>query len=302
MAMNFSSKSKSFMTMSIPSQDEPLTNQPNDPKDFTKPVKAISFPKDVSSTSDSHLIELGKQVQYLMEAHLAPMKPTQVNKMTTLCEICSGPHDTQYCMEDPEQASVEYTIFENLDDTPLYNTAGGLTTQMNFTSTDYHSKEELQSKGIKIPSKLLSPKYLSQLALGKKVVLSPAKLSIQIAKMKLMKKLKAKRKSRRKLKKKDDDLKHFDTFPTMKELSVIDHYLGTVVFGKPFMEATRLVYNKEEGTVVFKRDKEMIIFKMLHKMDMFKHVDFTDRGTDSIPPFIIESDDDNCEKITTQIA
>ncbi|GJV48596.1 hypothetical protein Tco_1438808 [Tanacetum coccineum] len=80
------------------------------------------------------------------------------------------------------------------------------------------------------------------------------------------------------------------------ELSVIDHYLGSVVFGKPFMEATGLVYNKEEGTVVFEKDKENIIFKMPYKMDMFKHVDFADRGTDSIPPFIIKSDDDTYEK------
>ncbi|GKA70789.1 hypothetical protein Tco_0776928 [Tanacetum coccineum] len=43
-----------------------------------------------------------------MEAHLAPTQPTQVNKITTSCEICSGPHDTQYCMENPEQAFVEY--------------------------------------------------------------------------------------------------------------------------------------------------------------------------------------------------
>ncbi|GKE32104.1 MAK10-like protein [Tanacetum coccineum] len=43
-----------------------------------------------------------------MEAHLSPTQPTQVNKITTSCEICSGPHDTQYCMEDPEQAFVEY--------------------------------------------------------------------------------------------------------------------------------------------------------------------------------------------------
>ncbi|GJU04600.1 hypothetical protein Tco_1121030 [Tanacetum coccineum] len=43
-----------------------------------------------------------------MEAHLAPTQPTQVNKVTTLCEICSGPHNTQYCMEDPRQAFVEY--------------------------------------------------------------------------------------------------------------------------------------------------------------------------------------------------
>ncbi|GKD12185.1 hypothetical protein Tco_1196592 [Tanacetum coccineum] len=43
-----------------------------------------------------------------MEAYLAPTQPTQVNKITTSCEICSGPHDTQYCMENPEQAFVEY--------------------------------------------------------------------------------------------------------------------------------------------------------------------------------------------------
>ncbi|GKE63547.1 MAK10-like protein [Tanacetum coccineum] len=71
-------------------------------------VKAIALPQDVSSTSDRRLIELENQVQRLMEAHLAPTQPTQVNKVTTPCEICSGPHDTQYCMEDPEQAFFEY--------------------------------------------------------------------------------------------------------------------------------------------------------------------------------------------------
>ncbi|GKA94749.1 hypothetical protein Tco_0816787 [Tanacetum coccineum] len=53
-------------------------------------------------------IELENQVQCLMEAHLAPTQPTHVNKITTACEICSGPHDTQYCIEDPEQAFVKY--------------------------------------------------------------------------------------------------------------------------------------------------------------------------------------------------
>ncbi|GJT72125.1 hypothetical protein Tco_1031411, partial [Tanacetum coccineum] len=55
----------------------------NDPRDFAKPVKAISLPQDVRSTSDH-------------------------NKITSSCEICSGPHDTQYCMKNPEQAFVEY--------------------------------------------------------------------------------------------------------------------------------------------------------------------------------------------------
>ncbi|GJU36485.1 MAK10-like protein [Tanacetum coccineum] len=80
----------------------------NDPRDFAKPVKAITLPQDVPSTSDRRLIELENQVQRLMEAHLNPTQPTQVNKITTSCEICSGPHDTQYCMENPEQAFVEY--------------------------------------------------------------------------------------------------------------------------------------------------------------------------------------------------
>nr|GEU70120.1 MAK10-like protein [Tanacetum cinerariifolium] len=101
MASTFGSKSKFFMTISIPSQDKPLTNRP-------VPVKAIDFPQDVPSTSDRRLIELKNQVQRLMEAHLSLTQPPQVNKITTSYEICSGPHDTHYYMEDPEQAFVEY--------------------------------------------------------------------------------------------------------------------------------------------------------------------------------------------------
>nr|GFB96315.1 MAK10-like protein [Tanacetum cinerariifolium] len=74
----------------------------NDPRDFAKPVKAIALPQDVPSTFDRRLIKLKNQVQCLKEAHLAPTQPTQMNKITTSCEICNGPHDTQYCMKNPE--------------------------------------------------------------------------------------------------------------------------------------------------------------------------------------------------------
>ncbi|GKA60228.1 protein kinase-like domain, concanavalin A-like lectin/glucanase domain protein [Tanacetum coccineum] len=37
---------------------------------------------------------------------------------------------------------------------------------------------------------------------------------------------------------------------------VIDHDLGLVIFGKPFVEATSLVYDREEGTITFEKDKE----------------------------------------------
>ncbi|GKD79763.1 hypothetical protein Tco_1342384, partial [Tanacetum coccineum] len=80
----------------------------NDLRDFAKLDKVITLPQDVPSTSNRRLIELENQVQPLMEAHIAPTQPTQVNKITILCEICSGPYDTQYCMKDPEQAFVEY--------------------------------------------------------------------------------------------------------------------------------------------------------------------------------------------------
>nr|GEY16041.1 MAK10-like protein [Tanacetum cinerariifolium] len=80
----------------------------NDPRDFAKPVKTISLPQDVPSTPDRRCIELKNQVQRLMEAHLAPKSSIQVNKIASSCEIYSGPHDTQYCMENPEQAFVDY--------------------------------------------------------------------------------------------------------------------------------------------------------------------------------------------------
>ncbi|GJX26039.1 zf-CCHC domain-containing protein, partial [Tanacetum coccineum] len=76
--------------------------------DFAKPVKAISLLHDVPNASDRHLIELENQVQCLMEAHLTPKSFVQVNKITSSCEICSGPYDTHYCMENSEQAFIDY--------------------------------------------------------------------------------------------------------------------------------------------------------------------------------------------------
>ncbi|GKD61741.1 hypothetical protein Tco_1299250 [Tanacetum coccineum] len=75
--------------------------------------------------------------------------------------------------------------------------------------------------------------------------------------------------------------------------SVIDHDLGLVIFRKPFVEAIGLIYDKEEGIITFEKDKEKIIFKMPHKMEMFKHIDFMDMNTDSIPPFLMKGDDDS---------
>nr|GEW72173.1 nucleic acid-binding, OB-fold protein [Tanacetum cinerariifolium] len=70
----------------------------NDPRDFAKLVKAIALHQDVPSTSDRRLID------------------SKIN----------GPHDTQYCMEDPEQAFVEYASSRT-------DEAGGLVPQSSDT-------------------------------------------------------------------------------------------------------------------------------------------------------------------------
>ncbi|GJY97927.1 protein kinase-like domain, concanavalin A-like lectin/glucanase domain protein [Tanacetum coccineum] len=74
--------------------------------------------------------------------------------------------------------------------------------------------------------------------------------------------------------------------------SIIDHHLGEVVFGKPFARNTGLVYDQEVGTVTFKKDDEKITFKMPHKIETSNRIDFKNINTDSIPPFVIGSNDD----------
>ncbi|GJV03571.1 hypothetical protein Tco_1337140 [Tanacetum coccineum] len=82
----------------------------NEPMDFAKPVKAISLPEGV------------------------PM-----NKITSLCEIYSGPYDTQYCMENLEQAFVDYA-------SSRIDKAGGLVSNFMESKDARLSKFEVDFK------------------------------------------------------------------------------------------------------------------------------------------------------------
>ncbi|GJU21890.1 protein kinase-like domain, concanavalin A-like lectin/glucanase domain protein [Tanacetum coccineum] len=75
--------------------------------------------------------------------------------------------------------------------------------------------------------------------------------------------------------------------------SIIDHHLGEVVFGKPFARNTGLVYDQKKRTVTFEKDDAKITFIMPHKMEASNHIDFKDINTDSIPPSVLESNDDH---------
>ncbi|GKB54467.1 hypothetical protein Tco_0905220 [Tanacetum coccineum] len=102
--------------------------------------------RDVPSTSDRRLIELKNQVQRLMEAHLAPKSYVQVNKIASSREICSSPHNTQYCMENLEQAFVDYASSHS-------NEVGGASmARVSTISTGHHEKDapRRRVKGLKV--------------------------------------------------------------------------------------------------------------------------------------------------------
>ncbi|GKD52900.1 hypothetical protein Tco_1286287 [Tanacetum coccineum] len=334
----------------------------NDLNDFAKPVKAISLPQDVLSTSDRRLIELENQVQRLMEAHLAPTQPTQVNKITSSCEICSGPHDTQYCMENPEQAFVDYASFYQTKlEKALIDFDSHQEKRLSNLRTQLGQQQGDMIKQNRNPSSPKSVYFVNSIVILNKEDEAKEEGNVKTSTTKHEDHemtLESEEEFEEEIEE-EDSPKQINTFPTMKELryhewllkkprppwvkikimikrlgprrkpsnpgkicnfvgrvkglkffvrnfnyecdfmvledttSVTDHDLGSVIFRKPFVEATGLVYDKEEGTITFEKDKEKIVFKMPHKMKMFKHIDFMDIKTDRIPPFAIESDDDN---------
>ncbi|GJT30325.1 hypothetical protein Tco_0910600 [Tanacetum coccineum] len=281
------------------------------------------------------------------------------------CQICSGPHDIQYCMENPEQAFVDYAssrdnevggrqfatnlglrnfkeatnawknkprfyweqtqsfispqkgsffTYSSCDQVKLERTLRDSMAHVNAASTNQIEKEELQNKGIKSPSKLLSPKYYVVILHKEDGVREEENVNPNITKYNNHE-ITAKAEEKVEEESEDEfeeeieeenkeeykDVEYFDTFHNLEELryhiwllkypkpswvnakirtenttSIIDHDLGAVVFGKPFVEKTRLIFDKKEGTVTV--------------------------STDRIPPFIIGGNEDDNEKPTTRTA
>ncbi|GJX30092.1 hypothetical protein Tco_0238171 [Tanacetum coccineum] len=138
-------------------------------------------------------------------------------------------------------------VSKKLNDTPIHDTTGNPAAQMNFTSTNDTTREELQGKGIKSPSKLLSPKYLSQSSLAEQnrnplslkhvhfvnslVILNKEDETKEVGNVKSItteyedhemtveSEEEFGEETKDEIKEEEEDSpKHFDTFPTMKEL------------------------------------------------------------------------------------
>nr|GEW17533.1 reverse transcriptase [Tanacetum cinerariifolium] len=242
-----------------------------------------------------------------MEAHIVLMQPSQVNKIASSCEICSGPHDTQYCMENPKQAFVDYASSRtNRTRSRQFAMNQGPRNFNEATNTfkgkpNFHWEFEEENEEEIKEEEEDSTKHFDTFPTMKELRLHYNWI--------MSKRLGPRRKPSNPRKvynclRRVKGLKVFARnftyecdFMVIKETTtVIDHDLGSVVFGKPFVEATTLIYNKEERTITFEKDKENIMFKMPHKMEMFKHIDFTNIKTDRIPLFVIESDNDSSRK------
>nr|GEX65961.1 MAK10-like protein [Tanacetum cinerariifolium] len=150
-------------TIELPIGNNMVPLRPDTIRDFAKPVKAIGLPQDVSSTSDRHLIEFETQVQRLMEAHLAPTQPTQVNNITTSCEICSGPHDTQYCMEDPGQAFVDYASSRTDEAGGLYEFMTSQDARLSKFKADFKRQQGVMTNKIDTVLKAITDQIVGTL-------------------------------------------------------------------------------------------------------------------------------------------
>ncbi|GJS73651.1 hypothetical protein Tco_0706492 [Tanacetum coccineum] len=245
----------------------------NNPRDFAKPVKAISMPQDVPSTFDRCLIELKNKVQLvLMTLNIAW-------KILSKLLLITHPRET-----------TEWEVSRLLlakDQEPL--TKPPMLGKTNPTSVGNVPKPS-QTRKVKKEGgsrDTASSKHEDSTSGVDNDVGSDELEDVE-----------------------EDDSEYFNTFPSMMELeyhewllknprppwdttSVIDHDLGEVVFGKPFVEEIGLIYDKEVGTIAFREDNELITFKMPHKMEMFNEIDLKDMNTDNIPPFFLENKNEN---------
>ncbi|GJX31799.1 MAK10-like protein [Tanacetum coccineum] len=256
----------------------------NDPRDFAKPIKAISLPQDVPSTSDRHLIELENQVQRLMEAHLALNPPVPVNRITSSCEICSGPHDTRYCMENLEQDFVEYTS-SSIDE------AGGKCKEELGVDKSVATRDEL---GVEHFDKFLSRseltyhKYLMcapipSMFLRNPIIVGGNPLNLKItcnighvhvekayinlnSPINVMTRMQYNWIMRKQLEPREDP----EDFMIIEDVSsIVDPRLSQVLLGKPFVEISNMTHDLSLGIVKFANGTDEIAYKMPHQIEQY---------------------------------
>ncbi|GJT49410.1 hypothetical protein Tco_0975567 [Tanacetum coccineum] len=279
-----------------------------------------------------------------MQAHLAHKPSVQVNKIASSCEICSGPYDTQYCIENLEQAFVDYASSCN-------NEVGGKSFTINEEPSDDRNvvvkdekmveKESKVSKIIvekgessdlgninkasdlkdeiyetlieKMPSCSLNfdfriekrdPSNLKIPCMIQRIFIANAyidlDLPMNVMSLAYYNAIRNKGYEHRGLNfvgvRKDmhvfvGNMSHVMDFTVLENVEAnIDPSLSQVVFGRPFVETTKLILDRERGLITFTDGIKEVTFKTPYRdpeMD-----DLTSEGHDLLSSRVILSDDD----------
>nr|GEV06293.1 MAK10-like protein [Tanacetum cinerariifolium] len=217
----------------------------NDPKDLTKPVKAIDLTQDFPSTSDRHLIEL----------------------------------ENQYCMEDPVQAFVEYASSRvdetrdkwytfkpeknNLGDT--YNPSWRSHQNLRLTKFEADFKQQQSEMTNKIDTVLKAITNRISGALLSDTIKSPKLSTYPVL-------------SAHSYPTEDPqcsthvhgNFTYIIDFMIVKDISsIIDPRLSQVVIGRPFTKIFNMTHDPPKRVVRFTNGNDKVAYKIPHKIEQY---------------------------------
>ncbi|GJT95806.1 retrotransposon ORF1 [Tanacetum coccineum] len=175
------------------------------------------------------------------------LQPVQVNKISSLCEICSGPHDTQYCMENPKQAFIDYA-----------------SSRTDEAGDD--SREEGPRVDVNAEAGEMKVEYFdifltrSELAYHKKI--NPRN-DLNRGVSNFMRRIKGMHVF-------VGNFTYVIDFMIVEDISsIIDPRLSQVVLGKSFIEMSNMTHDPSEGIVRFTNGTNEIAYKMPHKIEQY---------------------------------
>ncbi|GJT11677.1 hypothetical protein Tco_0858719 [Tanacetum coccineum] len=269
---------------------------------------------------DAHSTGIWKECAALFQFSLRDqannwLKRLPAGSITTwedLTTVSIGPHDTQYCMDDFEQAYIDYASLR-------VNEMGGKRFTLNYGPRNFNDAANTWKKKPNInwarSQTFTNPQSGSISVHSSSYQMRLEKALLDFNSNQEKRKLHGPQEhcinqSRRNKgavirKKTSHQPTYADTtsvnrhgskrdFMILEDTtSIIDRCLGEMVFGRLFIDETGLVYNKEEGTVMFKQGNEKIKFKMPHTMEIFKQTRLIGASTDSIPLLAYEENFSN---------
>nr|GEW54007.1 putative reverse transcriptase domain-containing protein [Tanacetum cinerariifolium] len=191
-------------------------------------------------------------------------------------------------------------VSEKLNDISTPENAGNPITHMSIASISHDEREELRNNGIKSPSKFFSLKYLfpasikelnKNLSASKRVHFVNSIVILNTnsdTEEEDISSTNAHEHEHDNMVRRGSFVYECEFMILEDTTSIIDRHLREMVFGRPFIDGTGLVYNEEEGTVMFEEDGKKITIKMPYTMEIFKQTKLIGLSTDSIPSFAYE--------------